>query len=478
VFWEFHCRGQSGNNKRLPMSSNSKEQSADQAALPDTAERFDITRKIKVCLEKADRADQRADDLRVTAAQHIQTVKNKWPECWLEIVAADCNIGRSWAYALLKIADGRADADEQRAKNAEANRRLRAAKVHHGDGLASGQPAAKPESPKTFDELCAEAKRMGATLSRCVDRENSYDLDFGGDRRRGRERRCKGLEQVQRFLKEEADKRAAHAAGMAALEYKWAEEEQASIATDLQATADSDDIEVGGVEEPEKVLTNVLDSIKQSKAVAEAYRKILKVSSFDRAAKQRISDEIGLLIRKWKSVQSTLAAPPDGTPSDPGSVPDGETEPKDTTPPAETVSAVEEPTAPIDHSLDIPHPLIQAARQRHPVASATQDTPVPISPPTPAPAPAPTPAPSPPTWPRLRTTYVFQSPDDPSWREFSNAELEAHKRSAERYCQRFRHFPEGLERARKHIEDVQELLDIRERAKRVVAAGTAEQHVS
>jgi hypothetical protein len=34
------------------------------------------------------------------------------------------------------------------------------------------------------------------------------------------------------------------------------------------------------VEEPVKVFVNVLDTIKQSRAVAEAYRKMLKVSLF------------------------------------------------------------------------------------------------------------------------------------------------------------------------------------------------------
>jgi hypothetical protein len=62
------------------------------------------------------------------------------------------------------------------------------------------------------------------------------------------------------------------------------------------------------VEDPSIVLHNILDSIKQSKSVAEAYRKILKASSFDRAAKKEISDAIELLIRKWRSVQSTLTA--------------------------------------------------------------------------------------------------------------------------------------------------------------------------
>jgi hypothetical protein len=62
------------------------------------------------------------------------------------------------------------------------------------------------------------------------------------------------------------------------------------------------------VEEPARVLTNVLDSIKDAKSVAEAYRKIFKVSSFDREAKKQIYDAINLLIAKWRTVQSTLSS--------------------------------------------------------------------------------------------------------------------------------------------------------------------------
>jgi hypothetical protein len=62
------------------------------------------------------------------------------------------------------------------------------------------------------------------------------------------------------------------------------------------------------IECPKQVLINILDSIKQYRAVGEAYRKILKVSPFDREAKKQINDEIESLIRKWRSVQSTLTA--------------------------------------------------------------------------------------------------------------------------------------------------------------------------
>jgi hypothetical protein len=69
-----------------------------------------------------------------------------------------------------------------------------------------------------------------------------------------------------------------------------------------------DDTFEPSVEEPAQVLTNVLDSIKDAKSVAEAYRKIFKVSSFDREAKKQIYDAINLLIAKWQRVQSTLSS--------------------------------------------------------------------------------------------------------------------------------------------------------------------------
>lgn len=60
------------------------------------------------------------------------------------------------------------------------------------------------------------------------------------------------------------------------------------------------------VEDPTQILTNILDSIKHAKAVAEAYRKILKSSPFDREAKAQIYNAINQLIVKWRNVQSAL----------------------------------------------------------------------------------------------------------------------------------------------------------------------------
>jgi hypothetical protein len=63
------------------------------------------------------------------------------------------------------------------------------------------------------------------------------------------------------------------------------------------------------VEDPAHVLANALDSISNAKSVAEAYRKIFKRSSFDDEAKAQLCDAIKQLIRKWRTVESTLERP-------------------------------------------------------------------------------------------------------------------------------------------------------------------------
>jgi hypothetical protein len=60
------------------------------------------------------------------------------------------------------------------------------------------------------------------------------------------------------------------------------------------------------VEYPEHVLVNALDTIAQAKAVAEAYRKIFKRSSFDAEAKEQLRKAIKQLIVKWRTADSAL----------------------------------------------------------------------------------------------------------------------------------------------------------------------------
>ena len=192
-------------------------------------------------------------------------------------------------------------------------------------------------------------------------------------------------------------------------------------------------------------------------------------------------------IRKVAVFLQAVADAFDGPPSDPsgGSKPEGEeTGTENTEAPAETVPSNETvteakvdagtiETSPIDRSLDIPDPLIQAARQRHPVASAPQDTLVPLAPPSPPPPPS---APTPPATPRARSKYYAGNEDDPGWRQLGINTLEVRICSAHDYCERF---PRAYnkERVREHIEEMRDRLEVLRKADRaaarVVAAGSA-----
>jgi hypothetical protein len=166
-----------------------------------------------------------------------------------------------------------------------------------------------------------------------------------------------------------------------------------------------DEVVIGGVEDTAVVRANVLDTIAEARGVAEAYRKVFKVSRFDHGAKKEIGDAIESLIRKWRAVQSALAEPP---PSGPG----GEPEPAQ----AETVSEQ------VDHLL--PQQQVVQAGENVPPVSPTPPSPAPALPLTPTPPPL-SPAPA------LRTKvlphYVpaHRDPWPKDWRRrrLSTAEL-------------------------------------------------------
>jgi hypothetical protein len=77
---------------------------------------------------------------------------------------------------------------------------------------------------------------------------------------------------------------------------------------DLEAGQDAGDL----VEDPKIILANALDTISCHRAVVKAYGRIFKVSSLDDGAKAEISNAIGGLISKWKSLQTALAPKPPG----------------------------------------------------------------------------------------------------------------------------------------------------------------------
>ena len=76
--------------------------------------------------------------------------------------------------------------------------------------------------------------------------------------------------------------------------------------TDDDTAAADDGVDIGGVADSGQVLINALDAISNHKAVAEACRKVFKLSTFDSEQKAQIGTAIDRLIAKWKIVKSTL----------------------------------------------------------------------------------------------------------------------------------------------------------------------------
>ena len=112
--------------------------------------RQDLTKKISVCIDKAERATKRAEDFYITAGQHIQTVKGLWPDHWLEIIEQDCKVGRTRAYEIMAIADGRTTVEETREKTNERSRRHDAkVKASVGNGSCRSRPRRRSKRPST-----------------------------------------------------------------------------------------------------------------------------------------------------------------------------------------------------------------------------------------------------------------------------------------------------------------------------------------
>jgi hypothetical protein len=81
-------------------------------------------------------------------------------------------------------------------------------------------------------------------------------------------------------------------------------------------SADNYEWDEPGIVPPEEFRANILDTIERQRAVARAYKKILKkvlaVSSLDQASEDEVSAAISTLINTWQSLQRALArrAPP------------------------------------------------------------------------------------------------------------------------------------------------------------------------
>lgn len=113
-------------------------------------------RRIKACIEKGDKAAERANDLYVTAGQHLLSLKQQhdadkgtWAQ-WEELLKK-VGIGKSRASELMQIADGRKTVTEVRALTGDRTRKSReSSPLRSGEKrLGRGSPPGKLSSPPT-----------------------------------------------------------------------------------------------------------------------------------------------------------------------------------------------------------------------------------------------------------------------------------------------------------------------------------------
>jgi hypothetical protein len=309
-FWDFSTatanRGLTERKEQVQMQAlNGTPQEDVQAkSLVRSDDAAGLCKKINICIEKAETAAKKAGQFYTSAAIYIRDLQAKFPKTWQLLLKERCGFGRSRAYEILAIADGRKTAEGIRAETAA--RVKRHTDQQGKNPLADGRSRAttplqwvtadcKDESGLQGYEAKLPRNHRYAVIPRAEDRR--YDVMF--------DRTYLSFHaptaEVGKAIAE------AHYAGRG-LESAGSPQAPEPVPVETTIIGNQADEPKALVEDPAIVLNNVLDSIKQSKAVAEAYRKILKVSPFDREAKKQISDGIESLSRNWRSVQSTLVA--------------------------------------------------------------------------------------------------------------------------------------------------------------------------
>jgi hypothetical protein len=159
-----------------------------------------ICEEINAVTKKAEHHQKKTNDFWDTRKALVVELKRDFPDIWLDELKERCQIGRSQAFKIAAIADGRTTEVKEREKNTEANRRYRrppqaetvrddsippsATSVHH-DGLPVLIDAPKPpeeepreivirlsrKAPQTAEEVAADAMLLvGAVL-------RQYDVD-------------------------------------------------------------------------------------------------------------------------------------------------------------------------------------------------------------------------------------------------------------------------------------------------------------
>jgi hypothetical protein len=89
----------------------------------------EIAERVRVLIEKADRATKKAQQFYIAAGLHLKTLRDNAPSkaAWEQLIDEKCGLGVTRAYELMQIADGRttiqkvqADANKRKAKHRAA----------------------------------------------------------------------------------------------------------------------------------------------------------------------------------------------------------------------------------------------------------------------------------------------------------------------------------------------------------------------
>jgi hypothetical protein len=103
-----------------------------------------ICAEINAVQAKMESAEKRAADLRDTRKALVLELRETHPDSWLAELKERCQIGRSQAFKIAAIADGRTTEEKEREKNAAANQRYRNKSSPSRDGLEASVGAHQP----------------------------------------------------------------------------------------------------------------------------------------------------------------------------------------------------------------------------------------------------------------------------------------------------------------------------------------------
>jgi uncharacterized protein YdaT len=126
-----------------------------------------ITRRIKALIEKGDKAAEKAEQFYKAAGIHVKEIKEQ-SEDWETIVREQCGLGRSRAYELMAIADGRTTLEKVR------DRSNRSSKISHAKKSAVQRTEPEPVDPRVAEVIEGLAK--GTTGDACLMREREKEV--------------------------------------------------------------------------------------------------------------------------------------------------------------------------------------------------------------------------------------------------------------------------------------------------------------